>query len=286
MTNTAQPADAGLDFFVPVLTYPDPAPASGFTRLFDFAATLGGTIHAELLEIDIPPIVDPLPVFGLDVAAMVEESEARSRASGVALSSVLRQQAERSGLPLTIDKSQSRGEFAAGLLAASARTHDMTLMCMIDTYDYRDLAEAILFQSGAPIVLFPDTGASTALDTIAIAWDGSRAAARALHDALPVLKHAQRVIVMTAERDKVIDTRSVDRAIALLDHHDVSATHQEVLMLERHSVADALQEAAVLANAGLLVMGGYGHSRLREFVRGGATDSIIKGRRLPVLMSH
>jgi nucleotide-binding universal stress UspA family protein len=119
-----------------------------------------------------------------------------------------------------------------------------------------------------------------------VAWDGSRAAARAVRDALSLLRSAHSVTVLTAGEDKPIDPASVDGMRRFLEHHGIETGHREI-RLGGEPIGKALQEEAALSGGGVLVMGGYGHSRLRELVLGGATSRILdQGPLLPVFMSH
>ena len=118
-------------------------------------------------------------------------------------------------------------------------------------------------------------------------WDGSRAAARAIADAMPLLERAkiiEVVIIVADERDKQYEIEGVDMGQHLARHGlkvDVKRIDYGNL-----DVADALLSHAADYDADFIVMGGYGHSRLREFVLGGVTRSILRTMTAPVLMSH
>jgi nucleotide-binding universal stress UspA family protein len=119
-----------------------------------------------------------------------------------------------------------------------------------------------------------------------IAWNGRREAARAVHDALPLLTDAEQTVVLTVGAEP--SDAEADPAAEILRHlgrHDlpVRAAHEVETDLD---IADILLNRAAESGADLLVMGAYGHSRLREFVLGGATRSILRQMTLPVLMAH
>jgi nucleotide-binding universal stress UspA family protein len=120
---------------------------------------------------------------------------------------------------------------------------------------------------------------------VVVAWDGGRAAARAVRDALPVLRRARQVVVVTLKEDKPVDPRSLEALVDFLAGHGIDVAHHDISGKER-PVGEVLQEDALTRDAGLLVMGAYGHHRLREFVLGGATRAVLAGLRLPTLMSH
>jgi nucleotide-binding universal stress UspA family protein len=149
------------------------------------------------------------------------------------------------------------------------------------------LIEGALFGSGRPIVVVPFTQKEgLKLDRILICWDGSRPAARAIADALPLLGRAKTVdiVVVIGERDKSgeITGRNMRRHLA---RHGIETEIKHI------TASGGVAQNAILAHAAdtgatFIVMGGYGHSRLREFILGGVTRSILKSMPVPVLMSH
>lgn len=121
---------------------------------------------------------------------------------------------------------------------------------------------------------------------VALAWDGSRAAARALADVMPLLSDNARITAITVNGDKALDDDDISARLAsTLRERGVEAWSRIVYPGGR-TISAALQEAAIQAGAGLLAMGGFGHSRLRDFILGGATQGVFADVRLPVLISH
>lgn len=151
----------------------------------------------------------------------------------------------------------------------------------------RPLIEAVLFGSGLPIMLIPEDGKTTfAIDRILIAWDYSRTAARAVADAMPLLARAKRVNIVTVSDDKELRPRTDAHELARhLARHGVAVVVDQALR-GNVSIGDALFRQAASIDADLLVMGGFGHSRLRDFILGGATQHILTSAPLPILMSH
>jgi len=149
------------------------------------------------------------------------------------------------------------------------------------------IAEAALFESGRPVIIVPYIQrAPLKLDRVLVCWDGGRAATRAVADAMPLLERASRVevVVFTKERGKHDEFAGADIGQHLARHGlkvEVDRTVAGDI-----DVADALLSYAADAAADFIVMGGYGHSRLREFVLGGVTRSILRTMTAPVLMSH
>ena len=147
--------------------------------------------------------------------------------------------------------------------------------------------ETALFESGRPVLFVPfiQKGA-VKLDRIMVCWDGGRAATRAIADSMPLLKKAKQVeIVMIATKS----AKSDEIAGADLGQH--LARHGLKIDVKRITspdidVASTILSYAADSSADMIVMGGYGHSRLREFILGGATRGILESMTVPVLMSH
>jgi nucleotide-binding universal stress UspA family protein len=119
-----------------------------------------------------------------------------------------------------------------------------------------------------------------------VAWDFSRPATRAVADAMPILEKAKRVCVLTVTNEKSIDTRRSGAELAKhLARHSVEVVLDEVDAKGR-SIGDVFEAHLTYRNANLLVMGAYGHSRIREFILGGATKSMLTRPPLPIFLSH
>jgi nucleotide-binding universal stress UspA family protein len=123
-------------------------------------------------------------------------------------------------------------------------------------------------------------------ERVLVAWNGSREATRAVHDALPILKLATKVTVLSIDPERDTGDRIPSADIALhLARHGVAAEGTSTVGLDI-SVGDLLLSRAADLGADLIVMGAYGHSRMRELVLGGATRHILQHMTVPVLMSH
>ena len=150
-----------------------------------------------------------------------------------------------------------------------------------------NIIEAALFDSGGPVIIVPYIQqAPLRLDHIMVCWDGSRVAARAIRDAIPFLRRAERieVVIVTNERSKQDQIERADIG-AHLAHHGLNVAIKR-MPLGDLDVAAALLSHAADEEVDFIVMGGYGHSRLREFVLGGVTRSVLRTMTAPVLMSH
>ena len=147
-------------------------------------------------------------------------------------------------------------------------------------------AEAVVFGSGRPALLLPEEAKIGPLKRIAIAWDGSRVAARAVADAIPLLHQAASIHVLTVTDEKPLKEKQAGERLAHHLRRNGLAVQAAAIVAEDRPIAVTLQEHALGLKADLLVMGGYGHSRVRDFVLGGATRGVLEELRLPVLMSH
>ncbi len=151
-----------------------------------------------------------------------------------------------------------------------------------------ELTADIVIAAGRPVIIVPDGAADTSLaDKIVIAWDGSREATRAAFDSLPLLKEAQTVLVVTIQkrgREDAVAPPGGELALSLARH----GVNAEAVLAGKgdESTGEALSRYVSEQDCDLLVMGCYGHSRLRERLFGGATRHILQNMTLRVLMSH
>ena len=146
----------------------------------------------------------------------------------------------------------------------------------------------MIFGSGRPTLVLPETPRSRPfeLSTVVVAWDFSRAAARAVSDALPVLERAKKVRVVTVSNEKTLDTKhSTEELGKNLARHGIDVVLDRVDAGGRR-IGEVLESFALSHKADVLVMGAYGHARWREFILGGATKSLLSKPPLPILLSH
>jgi nucleotide-binding universal stress UspA family protein len=171
------------------------------------------------------------------------------------------------------------------LLCEYARLRDLTI---IPASPDRWSAEAVIFGSGRPILMLPQNPRSRAFEigTVAVAWDFSRAAARAVADAMPLLEKARKVRVVTVLNEKTLDRKhSAEELSKNLARHDIDVVLDKVDAKGR-AIGVVLNDYVASHEADVLVMGAYGHSRLREFVLCGATESLLSKPPAPILFSH
>jgi nucleotide-binding universal stress UspA family protein len=144
--------------------------------------------------------------------------------------------------------------------------------------------EAVLFESGRPILIAPPTAPATLGEVIVIAWNGSTETARATGFAMPFLKQARRVLVMTVEGGP-LHGPSGEQMSRSLRINDVAAEAVTVAAGKR-SIGEAFLKSAESAGADLLIKGAYTQSRLRQMIFGGTTSHILAEATMPVLMAH
>ncbi len=171
-----------------------------------------------------------------------------------------------------------------------ARRFDLTLVRQAEPASSRPdslIIQAALFDSGRPVLIVPCIQEGDArLDRILVCWDGGRQAARAIADSLPFLRRAKTVEIVTIGAGvKSEETMTGGDITEHLRRHGLSAASKSIVAPDVDVPSIILSHAAD-CSADMLVMGGYGHSRLREFVLGGATRGILASMTIPTLMSH
>ena len=153
----------------------------------------------------------------------------------------------------------------------------------------RDFVEQVIMGAGRPVIILPATGETgLSLDEVVVGWQGGREAARAAFDAVPLLKAAKkvRIVCASAQKDAAPKGNLPGAGLAeTLARHGITAETQTV-PTEGYSAGQALLRCADDCGAGLIVIGAYGHSRLTEFIFGGATRFVLSRLNRPVLMSH
>jgi len=272
--------------YMPLATYPSAIADDAIRAATAFAASLRCTLSVSAFAVDLPHASSGLGDLLINVPGLVKACEEKSQAEGHRLEALVRTVAASS-----LDAQCMTRKVAWGAMldeaAQEARYFDLSVLPWSgETLAAQDMAQAVIFGSGRPAILVPASARPVPLDHIAIAWDGSRVAARALGDALPLLAEGGLISVLTVQDEKPLP--GSDPASALvgsLAKRGIKATHLETTLGKR-TIAEALQEISIYSGAQLLVMGGFGHSRLRDFVLGGATQGILAHPRLPTLLAH
>lgn len=256
------------------------AHAARVAELFDAHIT-GLQVHAlpELIG-----ITDPVDSSYLQT--LLAESHARAQKA----TDELREQLKATSIPFDLRRLDVYPSTVGRRLAEEARTSDL----FVGTRPYgegRDpgyVEEAVLFRSARPCLLVPPASKPQGqYETVFVAWKNTREAARAVADALPFLQRASQVVVGIVEEQGASEQYGIEPGADIgryLSRHGVAAEIR-VIAGWTHT-PDALFNEAQKAGAQMIVMGGYGHSRFREWILGGATRHILAHATVPVLIAH
>ena len=255
----------------------------GFLHICIDAATFAATITPEVSSGHV--LTDM--INRMEEEAQEREQKAKQlfetfcRREGLVVAETPPIQSERSARWLRENGSESYW------LAEYARTADLLVVGRPDD-DQRvrsDMLEAALINSGRPLLILPSVPISALPDTVVIAWKATPEAARAVTAAMPFLSLAKQIVIMTvAEDETTIEEEGAARLMANLRWDGFPASVRR-LQPSPHGAAETLL-AAAREHAALLVMGGYGHSRLREWIFGGFTQRILRAAEIPVLIAH
>lgn len=263
----------------------------------DFAAALAATHEAHLTGLYI---LDLVPAFGalahtypgridqLKTYATIREAELNKAKEVEALFRDLLRRGDMDGEWRFIESLPSE------TVALHARYADLTIVGQIDpqnppAVNSMRIPEEVLLSSGRPVLVIPYIARYKATgENVIVAWKPTREAARALADALPLLVHAAKVTVLTVNPERGVDSEpgipAADIALHLARHG--VWVEAATTVANDIAVGDVLLNAVADSGADLLVMGGYGHSRAREFALGGVTRQILQQMTVPVLMAH
>jgi nucleotide-binding universal stress UspA family protein len=243
------------------------------------------TAVAFAYEAALPP-----SIMGGIPASFIEVQRAESEKAARASIARFEEAARRAGVSAESRVVAGSLGTAAETFGRMARRSDVAVVGQPepDVVAPEDLIiEAALFASGRPAVVVPYIHTKGfAVDRVMVCWDGSRNAARAIGDAMPLLARARtiEVVIVAGERAKSDEIPGADIAQHLA-RHGLKVELERIVSADS-DVASTLLSHAADASADFIVMGGYGHSRLREFILGGATRGILGAMTVPVLMSH
>lgn len=275
-----------LQAFLPLVTYTHPNSESVAENAANVAALLDADLNVLAVNVSVPQVSSKLSRLMLDVPDMIRQAEMTSRNHGERLIEAVTAATGQAKITVRADKTTESPPLLGATAAIAARFHDLALVGWeADNPTSRATAESLVFGAGRPVVLLPSEIDIAAFDHIAIAWDGSRVAARAVADARPFLARASRVSVLSVVDEKPLTTGDGEKLAASLQQAGINAEAVTVKGGGK-AIAATLQENARERGCGLLVMGGYGHSRIRDFVMGGATEGVLKALTMPVMLSH
>ena len=274
-------------------THPDRASQQVLEGAAFLAQLLGASLTAHIPQLCSDPQTWPAIVgtFPLDFPQMMDEAVTQSETNAAELADEVSKVCAELKVPLDTRRSLATLLASADELIDLGRLHDLTILPVPHTDVLGSSGmEAVIFGTARPTLLLPSGKGKKplqSLDRVVVAWDYSREAARAMADAMPILSRAREVRVISVFGEKGIHTTCVAG-----DLEKYLAAHKVNYVLERvelsyGTIGDCvMSHASAVINADLLVLGAYGHSRLREFILGGATRAILADARLPVLLSH
>jgi nucleotide-binding universal stress UspA family protein len=264
------------------------------SELVAAAVTIARETGAHVSGLYVVPAVQVYPSVGFEAAPQVfEGNRSFFKDNGARVKQAFEEAMRREGLSHDFHQIDARTPVIADEVVAAGRVADLVIVSATNPEEItgveRDFVEQSVMALGRPVIVLPYKGnATVSLGEVVIGWDGGREAARATFDALPLLKKAAKVRVVRIDPQKDPSLRGsvagADLAEAL-SRHGVKAEAQGY-PTDGQDEGQALMRCAEDCGAGLIVMGAYGHSRLAEFIFGGATRFVLNRLVCPVLMSH
>ncbi len=260
--------------------------------VIDGAISLAVSYTAHLHAISVgyeTTNVLPVDAGGAAVAAVFEIERERALARADAALAVFEAEARHAGIPFSTRAIASIPAEATASVIASARLHDLAVVLQPEperqTFD-DSMPQELLFESGGPVLFVPYVHKGPLEPKrIGIAWDGSRLAARALRDAVPFLKRAQGITIISINETQVPAEASAKAVSTYLARYGATVRIQQ-MDTDRADIQPSILSIAADDGLDLIVMGGYGHSRLQERILGGVTRGMIQSMTVPTLMSH
>jgi nucleotide-binding universal stress UspA family protein len=258
--------------------------------LIDCAVSVAGLFESHLDGIAC--VYQALnPMIASEAAAVVMAAEYETSAGQAA--TVLDQfeiAARRLGIPHNAKSTFNVSHAVTRTVTEMSRLYDLNIVAQPDRSNPSQsdfLPEAVLFGSGRPVLMVPYiTKAPIRTERVLICWDGGVPAARAVHDAMPFLRKATTIdVVAVNEAEDAAGEVSSTALITHLARRDLSAKPYRITA-DAPNIHNAILSLAADNNTDLIVMGGYGHSRLREFILGGTTRGMFESLTVPALISH
>ncbi|MEZ5774535.1 MAG: universal stress protein [Hyphomicrobiaceae bacterium] len=258
------------------------------------AAAVARQFGSHIIGLSIVPRVPPPPATYADAAGQIVAMQKRALdEEGQRVEDAFRRTLEGSDLKSEWRQVKEPRGLIETIVCEHARAADLVVVGQPDNsddiYPPGDVGEVVMMECGRPVLVVPRKGSFEEIGrAIALAYDGSREAARAAFDALPLLAGAREVHVVTFD---TLKGRNQDRVIpgaeiaTTLTRHGVNCKVANPMAV-RSGIADDLMAYAGAQSLDLVVMGGYGHARWSEIVFGGATRDMFSVMSVPVLMSH
>ena len=277
------------DVLLPLQSYPTATTPEGIQKCAAIGANLKARVTAVAHDFEVLPAAGPFAgAFVLGAPDSPPLPKSRSRQNAEQVLQHFESAARAVDLATEMLLVRATAEDAAAQLVHHARLKDLTLL-PIKAHDGRQeaLTESLIFKSGRPVLVFDERSSrqlSDSFDHVSIAWDHSAQAARAVADALPLLKGAKSVRIFTMIEDNAKAQSSSGEGLA--NHLAVHGIETSFELLKGNPDGEALKAYVRSHQTDLLVMGAYRHSRLREFVMGGTTYAVLGHPPCWVMMSH
>lgn len=262
-------------------------------RLLGVSLDLSRRFEAHLTALSVMPpvIIDPALTPG-GIVTIIESHRQAYQKERSRMRAYFEDQARAAGVSAEWRNEDAERGTVAEKVIDHGRSADLIIAMQTDPeWSYSHLMEApaeLVLQTGRPVLFVPNVGEHVGCGSrVLIAWNGRRESARAAFDALPILKQAEKVSVLwiNAGEDSAAQQVPAADLCTALARHGVAC---EAATIDRPDQPDGetLLARVRYTHANLLVMGCYGHSRLREFILGGVTRQVLKEMSVPVLMAH
>jgi nucleotide-binding universal stress UspA family protein len=274
------------DILLTLTSYPDPTPASVAAEAVAVAAIFEAHLAAVACEVHVEVPGHFLSGATANVPGIIAGETEKSRNNARTMLTAFDTAANKAGILHETRLEKCPTYAVPDLLVDHARLHDLTIVPVPESYD-QWYAESVIFGSGRPTLVLPEQPRRPfQLGTVAVAWDFSRAASRAVSDAMPLLEKAGKVRVVTVTNEKKLDSKHSAEALAKnLARHRIDVLLDKV-DADGRGIGEVLEDYTAAHQVDVLVMGAYGHARWREFILGGATQSLLSKPPLPILFSH
>jgi nucleotide-binding universal stress UspA family protein len=259
-------------------------------KALSYVASLASRSAAHLtVKIGVPEFAPMGNLMLPEIGGMVAEANANRRGRADALARKLEAMLSTTGVSPDIEVIQEAYYVARDRILRACRVSDLAVVTRSERISglERDLTEELLFSSGRPLLLVPPNAPDqAALDIVSLAWDGGERAARAAGDAAALLPPSAtvEVVCVAGDRDNKKQVAGWDICRNLARHFSTATV--AAIEAGEGGVSAAILSQANSSGASLLVMGGYGHSRLRQVVLGGVTHDMVTTAPLPVLLSY
>jgi nucleotide-binding universal stress UspA family protein len=265
-----------------------PQARSRYAVAAKLAARSGGTVSGVFLKTTLINQYNDLESIGYlpgqDLQALIEENDqAQDEAAEKAATAL---QAAATEVGAACDWQSISGDTLDDLVAA-ARRADLTILAppvSSEAFNVHASPVNVALECGGPVLIVPEGPIAELGQRVLLAWSGSRESARALRDALPLLAPGAVIEIRTVKAHPD-DEAAADTVVDHLRRLGFKP-HLQTIIAEDHAVTETLRREAARCDCDLIVLGLYGHTRLREFVLGGVSREALKAPSLPLLLSH